>query len=501
MTILSLILAAAAFAAPNEERLPFPFYYREHCPPSDPLCIELTASDTEPKTHAPSPKGKPPAPADPAALAAKDMAALKKRTEERYTAAVAVTAVAKPDSNVPTKKPGLAKSPSLAGFGPDSSGVDQKQDSSGNWEYRFDGDGLSGSRMICPVIRELAPIKTPLACFDEYMDVYKNPDKAQADVRTSYEAFIRCRDHCVTEPDARFLADCVNWKAFMAERSANMDPSEDVLEALDLSKPSPLLKDCPREILDAGIMKGFYTESHTDPATGDCTARKPPENVVLNPFKNAERTNNPGNGLRAELYYAGRNLYSLNPDRYLELGTKYDGTLFLDSLSAYPQAFNSGFLTSSDGKPLADTNGQPILEWFGMKIEGKLTLRPEDEEGFYQFAIIVDDGAIFQDLSEPGMDTTIVDTRDGGMLHCSLFSLKMTRDKKLPIRVKYFQGPRYEVALVLLWRKVEPGQLVDRTFCGPTGHAVPRREKDPGFYEKLESLGWHVLSPANFLLP
>ena len=79
---------------------------------------------------------------------------------------------------------------------------------------------------------------------------------------------------------------------------------------------------------------------------------------------------------------------------------------------------------------------------------------------------------------------------------------------RLPIAVDYYQGPRFHIALMVLWRKLpdaNASSLAD-SACGLSGNdrffnsnqspSVPSQT-----YLDLLSRGWSVVAPQNFLLP
>jgi len=112
------------------------------------------------------------------------------------------------------------------------------------------------------------------------------------------------------------------------------------------------------------------------------------------------------------------------------------GTIYTTSLNIPPQDFRQGFPGVTDR-----------FEWFAIDYSGRFWI---EKEGEYGFSLIADDGANLY------IDGEMVIDNDGqhppreriGAVHLS--------HGVHEIRVPYFQGPRYHVALVL--KMAAPGE-------------------------------------------
>lgn len=137
-------------------------------------------------------------------------------------------------------------------------------------------------------------------------------------------------------------------------------------------------------------------------------------------------------GLRGQVYHIHRNTSHLPKFEKM----KPRGTIYSSELNVPTQDFNRGFpgLTNQ-------------FEWFAIDYGGKFWIK---KAAIYTFNLLSDDGArLFID------DQLIVDN-DG--LHPPeerMGSLQLTRGIH-QIRLAYFQGPRFQVALVL--RIAGPGE-------------------------------------------
>jgi hypothetical protein len=130
-------------------------------------------------------------------------------------------------------------------------------------------------------------------------------------------------------------------------------------------------------------------------------------------------------GLRGRVFHVRRNTASL-PD-FTRL--KPVGTIYASSLNIPPQDFRQGF-----------PGVTKRFEWFAIDYTGRFWI---DKPGAYDFALTSDDGAVLY------IDDQLVVDNDG-----THPPVKLTGNVELSggvhrIRVAYFQGPRFHVALVL----------------------------------------------------
>ncbi len=108
---------------------------------------------------------------------------------------------------------------------------------------------------------------------------------------------------------------------------------------------------------------------------------------------------------------------------------KPQGTIYTDALNIAPQAFTVGFPGISDRN-----------EWFGIDYTGRIWIDIEDE---YHFDLGSDDGSrLYLD------DKLVIDNEGIHAPERVKGSAVLTRGVH-KIRVTYFQGPRFSVALVL----------------------------------------------------
>lgn len=171
--------------------------------------------------------------------------------------------------------------------------------------------------------------------------------------------------------------------------------------------------------------------------------------------------------------------------------------------------FNRGFIDDASGQSLKKSNGDVLVEWFALDLRSELLLADTDSEGYYQFALLSDDGSTMtMDASATSAGTIVVDN-DGQhetKFGCSAKAVWMKKNETRPIRVKYYQGPRNHIALTLMWRKVASETAALDASCGSIGNdtffnvnVVPSAPKAP--YTNLLARGWKPIDAKNFILP
>lgn len=130
-------------------------------------------------------------------------------------------------------------------------------------------------------------------------------------------------------------------------------------------------------------------------------------------------------GLQGKIFYIKDNtekLPRLDPRKAV-------GTIYTDTLNVWPQEFREGFPGISDR-----------YEWFAIDYTGKFWI---EQPGRYRFSLLSDDGAILE------IDGKEVIDNDGQHRATALYANAVLSRGTHTIRVRYFQGPRYTVSLVL----------------------------------------------------
>ena len=137
-------------------------------------------------------------------------------------------------------------------------------------------------------------------------------------------------------------------------------------------------------------------------------------------------------GLRGEVYHIPKNSNRLPNFRKL----KSRGSIYTASLNVPPHDFREGF-----------PGVTKRFEWFALDYTGKFWI---EIPGEYRFSLLSDDGSkLYIDGAE------VID--DDGVHFATERTARVRLDGGIHrIRVSYFQGPRFEVALVL--RVAPPGE-------------------------------------------
>jgi len=221
--------------------------------------------------------------------------------------------------------------------------------------------------------------------------------------------------------------------------------------------------------------------------------------LVCDPFQDTSPTAT--SGLKAKLYTMAGGEKPNNLDTFYNSGVMSDKDLFFSEVNVPTRIFSLGFPTET-GEVVKADDGTDLVEWFALRMESKLKLGPNDEEGIYELALLADDGSRLSIKDENGAYVVAVDN-DG--LHPTKMgcgsSVTMTADTKLSVQIDYFQGPRWHISVIPMWRKVtaetlaEPrcGQLGNSLFFDSNNNSSPQPA-----YNELLSTGWKPIATDNW---
>ena len=262
--------------------------------------------------------------------------------------------------------------------------------------------------------------------------------------------------------------------------------------------------------LDEGSGSEDATQVVADPGDVAPPPLTSPERTVCDPFSVGSTAQD--RGLVGHLLYLedDQPRYTRIQD-YLDHGQPIQSTLYFDQLYVPTRAFDLGFYTQQ-GELVTNNDDEAIYEYFALRLESQLTLAQNEAPGWYQMAVLSDDGAVLSAKKSDGSLETLIDN-DGftpTRMGCAMKSVYMDSDTKLPIVLSYFQGPRYHIALSVLWRPLPDGQdpndPVMDIECGRRGNGryfdstkVPS-EPTETYYSMLER-GWKPLSNENYYFP
>ncbi len=252
---------------------------------------------------------------------------------------------------------------------------------------------------------------------------------------------------------------------------------------------------------------GKLTEVATQPEQGPLSTfdanMYPLNKVVCDPFDPGQP--GPNDGLVAELYYRGQNQpIWYTASEFVTQGQKSQQKLFFSSLNVPTRLFSMGF-PSETGSAVKDDSGNPLNEYFALSFSSVLKLTADDEAGEYEFALLSDDGANMYVRDAEGVYQKIV-ANDGDhptRLGCGQ-RLTLNHESELVVKMDYYQGPRYHIAMIPMWRKVT-ASTANEPRCGETGNEhwfdYNDNSKPKAAYNSLLTRGWKPIHADNWNLP
>jgi hypothetical protein len=165
-------------------------------------------------------------------------------------------------------------------------------------------------------------------------------------------------------------------------------------------------------------------------------------------------------------------------------------SMYLNNINVPTRDFTAGFI-NQNGDALTDTDGNVLIEYFGLKLRFSLMLPQDYQEGYYQVAVESDDGSLLQTLNENNEMVTLInnDRTQATAAKCANKAIYFDHTTRVPSELYYFQGPRMRIALRLVWRKVDQQNTKD--LCESLGSADGTSE----------SHNWKVIPPTAYELP
>ncbi|MCB0420947.1 MAG: hypothetical protein KDD61_08120 [Bdellovibrionales bacterium] len=247
-----------------------------------------------------------------------------------------------------------------------------------------------------------------------------------------------------------------------------------------------------------------------------------PGSLVCNPFENGAQPQDRSQGVLANLFYldSSQPHYKKAKDYVTHGHPVAEVSMFFNQINVPTRPFDRGFTTQT-GTTIQTPEGDTLYEYFGIQFDGRIQLGPEDSEGLYQFALLSDDGSVLElDLTGQGLSSSAAQdsgsTSDPWTVHidndgdhptkmkCGASPIQLNRDSKIPFRLSYYQGPRYHISVMVLWRPWN-GSAAD-SECNKQGNSryfdYTQEPPEPtSVYQGLLARGWRVLNPNNYSLP
>ncbi|MBO9667477.1 MAG: hypothetical protein J7501_11780 [Bdellovibrio sp.] len=210
-------------------------------------------------------------------------------------------------------------------------------------------------------------------------------------------------------------------------------------------------------------------------------------------------------------YYPGTSTGWTTLAPYFTGGTDAGVILYMSSLFVPTRTFSNGFPTT-DGelvKKKAADGGANLVEWFALRLNTILKLSSTDTAGYYQFALISDDGSkLYIANNRTAAYATVIDNDNNHptTMKCATTAIYMDANSRMPAKLEYFQGPRVNIALTLVYRKVASASPEVPSPCGTTdalfyGSVDNKSGVYTGSkYQQALDAGWKPMSVGNFLL-
>ena len=290
------------------------------------------------------------------------------------------------------------------------------------------------------------------------------------------------------------------WSLFSLAVLLIVSPQSEAMS----KKPIEVVK----EIVDMSKIKCSFYGRHT--STVGSVDFPADNNTVCDPLNDSTAPSY-DNGLLGKLILKTPQMSS-NPKSVLEFHTKgqrLEQNLYFADVNTPTQEFTKGFTTRT-GEVLVDSAGAKLIENFAIEYTSSLKLAATDSPGHYEIALLSDDGARMF-VQENNVWNEIVNN-DGvhqTRMGCPFRTVYLDRTTEIPIKILYYQGPRFHVANVMMWKRHNKAQTwkepARHSMCGFQGNGLFFSEKNPNrdtlVMKLLKADGWDVVAPANFKMP
>jgi hypothetical protein len=237
------------------------------------------------------------------------------------------------------------------------------------------------------------------------------------------------------------------------------------------------------------------TEPAAPPIKGNICENGSTNTLICNPLGGGEVTPTPSPtspikdlsrmGLIASIYEGKSNWNSLG--RYFIEGFKHPEDLYFSNFNIPNRYFDNGF-NFSDGEFLKTVKSEKLIEWFAILANGHIGLPESEADGFYHIVTISDDGI------EVSIDGKVIISNTGthaAVADCAGQLIEFKKGEAKKFQLKYFQGPRYHIALMTFIKKIEAPSAFKKSSSCSTGISP----------EKLAEQGYRVIAPDWFTLP
>lgn len=329
----------------------------------------------------------------------------------------------------------------------------------------------------------------------------------------------------LSPPIIRIIASPVNLKDgdHAVIQYEVIDPGSGVASVrCGLATPTAAINDCAvKATVDAGAVSlGNYTFTITavdkvgnslkETVAFTVSARP----IICDPFVIGRDAICNG-GLIGDIFYldsANRSVFqgmaNKTVDFYYSNGIKVDAVLNLNQLFVSTRSFTAGFPLNS-GSLVKDNAGNALNEYFAFRLNTVLKLDAvNDQPGWYQFATLSDDGSmvLIKPAGATAYQTLVANDGDHSTrMGCSTQAIYIDDTTRLDTLIKYYQGPKTEIAMTLMWKKVKSMTEPLDSACGLTGNdaffGASYQDFTGSGYGALVGRGWRVVAPSNYIAP
>lgn len=193
---------------------------------------------------------------------------------------------------------------------------------------------------------------------------------------------------------------------------------------------------------------------------------------------------------------------------YYNKGLKLDAKLYFADVNVPTSPFTAGF-KNVNGEFLVDAQGHKLIENFAIEYTSVLKLSDKDKEGHYEIATLSDDGSrVFVKENNQWNEIINNDGDHSTRMGCAFRTVEMKKETELPIKILYYQGPRYHIANVMIWKHHKKAHTWKKQNSNPLcGVASNKYFYNPDNGKKLlpvkflEQLGWSTIAAANYKMP
>ena len=177
--------------------------------------------------------------------------------------------------------------------------------------------------------------------------------------------------------------------------------------------------------------------------------------AVCDPF-GKRQSGGAENGLVGSLFYLPEGLKDskYSAEYFRKHGRLADASIYVSELNVPTSKFSGGFV-DINGKAVRTAGGRLIDEAFAIRFKSTLKLAQNDKAGYYQLAVLSDDGSRVRIDEGRGLRTLVKSTGPlKPRLSCAKRAIRLEKGEALPINVDYYQGDNHQMALTLIWREV-----------------------------------------------